>query len=223
MSNLFKKKQSQTGIRDTLFGDLPITQWPSETASSESEPWRSFAQARAHLSSGHTHEAVTTLQRILAMPELEPRHYLQAWHFLRENDIQPDISVAKEVLGVVVEVALSGGLDLVAAYADGSARYYNHSGSGVVWEFPDDSLDQQIEDLLKAGQAVVDQIGVWEKPRPAAPLAGEVRINMLTPSGLHFGQAPTEALAADPLGGGVISAAIKLMQSLIEKAEKQKR
>ena len=47
---------------------------------------------------------------------------------------------------------------------------------------------------------------------------GEVRINFLTPSGLHFGQGPYQNLASDGLGGPVLAAAIRLMQALIGKA-----
>ena len=112
---MFKKKPPQPEIRNVLFGDLPISQWPSETASSDAEPWRSFATARNHLNSGHTQEAVNLFRSVLAMPELESRHYLQAWHFLRESGVQPDAAVAKDLLGVVVEVALPEGLDIAAA------------------------------------------------------------------------------------------------------------
>ncbi|GAB2962493.1 hypothetical protein GCM10027048_33810 [Hymenobacter coalescens] len=91
------------------------------------------------------------------------------------------------MLGVVVEVGMEQGFDLVAAYADGTARYYNYSGAGVVWERPDDSLAAPVQALLAAGERVVGQIGPWEQPRPAAPPQGSARINMLTPAGLHFG------------------------------------
>jgi hypothetical protein len=45
-----------------------------------------------------------------------------------------------------------------------------------------------------------------------------VRINFLTPSGLHFGQAPYQQLASDGLGGPVLAAAVRLMQALIGKS-----
>jgi hypothetical protein len=154
------------------------------------------------------------------MRGLESRHYLQAWHFLRELGVQANADEAKRVYGVVVEVALESGLDIVAAYADGAARYFNYSGAAVIWERPDDSLAQSIEALLEAGRVVAAQIGPWEGQRPAAPEPpGQVRISMLTPSGLHFGQGPFETLAADPLGGPVISSATKLMMELIGKTK----
>ena len=222
MFNPFKKKALQPQIRGVLFGDLPISRWSSENVGSHFEPWRSFAKARDGLNSGRAQEGIDLLHSILAMPTLESRHYVQAWHFLREVGVQPDTSVAKDLLGVVVEVALADGLDIVAAYADGTARDFNYSGSAVVWDSPDDSLNHQVENLLRAGRVVVDQIGPWEGARPAAPPTGQARISMLTPSGIHFGQTPFEVLAADQLGGAVIAAAIQLMQSLIAKTEKIK-
>jgi len=118
-------------------------------------------------------------------------------------------------------VALDKGLDIVAAYTDFTARYHNHSGAAVVWDAPDNSLKSQIKDVLNAGMIVVDNIGPWEEARPTAPPKGQARISILTASGLHFGQAPFDALAKDQLGGQVISTATTLMHSLIEKADKK--
>ena len=151
-------------------------------------------------------------------PGLEPRHYLQAWHYLRLHGAQPPPAVAKQVLGVVIEVALPEGLDLLAAYPDHSARYYNYSGAGVVWEHPDATLDAQIDALLTAAARVVAEIGPWEQARPAPPPRGQLRMSFLTPSGLHFGQGPMNALARDPLGGPVVQGATVLMTGLTAKA-----
>ncbi len=126
-------------------------------------------------------------------------------------------AIANRVRGVVVEVGLEGGLDLLAAYADHTARYYNFSGAGVVWEHADDSIDAQIDALLACGQTICDRIGPWEGERPGPPPAGQARINLLTPSGLHFGQGPFELLSRDGLGGPALAAATALMQSLIAK------
>lgn len=90
---------------------------------------------------------------------------------------------AKRLDGVVVEVALDQGLDILAAYADHSARYYNYSGSAVIWERPDPSLDAHIDALLAAGAAILAQIGAWEGARCPAPPRGQSRISMLAPVG----------------------------------------
>ena len=110
------------------------------------------------------------------------------------------------------------GLDLVAAYADHHARYYNFSGSAVVWERPNDSLDKSIHDLIGAAAVAVNLIGPWDKGRPAAPASDQARINMLTPSGLHFGQGPYSALSKDRVGGPILGLAFQLMQQLIKLA-----
>jgi hypothetical protein len=204
-------------IRDLLFGDLPASEWPR--GFSTGQPWCSFVEARNHREAGETDEAVRLLRGILAMPALESRHYLQAWHFLRALGIEPSDEEGKRLYGVVVEVGLEQGLDIVAAYADRSARYFNYSGAAEIWERPDDRLDRTIDELLEEGGRVVAQIGPWEGERPSAPAAGQVRITMLTPSGLHFGQGEFEVLAGDPLGGPVISSAMKLMMALIEHSE----
>lgn len=220
MSNQPDNTLDQPEIRDVLFGDLPFSQWPNESAPGrDNEPWLSFIQARNQLNSGDKENSKQTLRRILEMPDLESRHYLQAWHFLRESGESPSDAEAKRLYGVVVEVTLDEGLDIVAAYADHTARYFNYSGAAVVWERPDESLDQTIDSLLEAGKVVADKIGPWEEARPPAPPQGQVRISMLVPSGLHFGQGPFEALSRDPLGGPVIAAAMQLMQSLIARTE----
>ena len=219
--NFFKKKRTNPEIRDLLFGDRPLDCWPIEKSQSEQEPWISFAKANDYLKSDNLQKAVDLFKKILAMPDLESRHYLQSWHFLRQAGIYPDSETAKQLLGVVVEVAMPEGLDILAAYSDYTARYFNYSGAGIVWDVPDDSIHKDIDNILSTGRIVISQIGPWEKPRPPAPSKGNARINFLTPSGLHFGQALFETLANDPIGGPVISAAVTLMNNLIKKTEKK--
>ncbi|MDB6006178.1 MAG: hypothetical protein JWR15_3165 [Prosthecobacter sp.] len=205
-------------IRDTLFGDMPLEDWSGD---GQTSPWTLFAAAKQHLDSGHNDDAIASLKQVLALPDLEPRHYLQAWHFLRPLGQKPSPDEARRVLGVVIEVSMQDGLDIVAAYPDHSARYYNFSGAGVVWEHPDTSLDGAIDRLISAGTAVVQQIGPWDGPRPAPPPKNQVRLSFLTPGGLCFGQGSFQDLSADPKGGAVVTAATDLMRALIAKSPKQ--
>jgi hypothetical protein len=210
-------KNNHFAIRDTLFGDMPISAWNG--ANSRNEPWISFQRVENDLELEKTQMAIEELEKITKTPGLESRHYVQAWHFLKQLGVKPPDTKAKEVYGVVVEVSMEQGLDIVAAYADHSARYYNYSGAAVIWENPDGSLMKEIENLLNAGKNIIHQIGPWEEKRPGAPPEGQARVSMLTPSGLHFGQAPLEALANDEMGGPIIKAATDLMQALIRKSE----
>ena len=216
-----KPTQRHSEIRDTLFGDIPLSQWtrvPAETLASE--PWASFRRAEQFIDSGDTRSASAVLQNVIEMPQLESRHYLQAYHFLRGLGVNAPTEKAKDVLGVVVEVGMEKGLDLVAGYADHHARYYNYSGAGVVWERPNNTLDAAIDDLLRVGGVVAQAIGPSKESRPPAPPKGHVRVNLLVPSGLHFGQGPLDSLAKDRLGGPVIASAFRLMQELIKLTKK---
>jgi hypothetical protein len=216
-----KKVPQPLEIRDTLFGDMPMSRFL--TISSEAfamEPWASFLGAKQHIDSGEPKAAVEALRRILGMPQFESRHYLQAWHFLRELGIDSPKEEEEILLGVVVEVGMEKGLDLVAAYPDHHARYYNFSGAGVVWERPSDLLDTAIDDLLRVGMATAHGVGVWKEGRPPAPATGQARINLLTPGGLRFGQGPLDALSKDRLGGPVLTSAFRLMQALINLTKK---
>lgn len=217
MFDWLKRKKARPvdySIRDTLFGDMAVEQWPRDAATEP--PWTHFVEAR---NVADRAKATASLRQVLSSPDLESRHYLQAWHELRRLGVTPPPDAAKQLLGVVVEVGMDQGLDILAAYADRSARYFNFSGSAVIWERPDHSLDQHIERLFAAARAIVEQIGPWDGPRPPAPPRGQARISMLTPSGLLFGQAQFEILARDPLAGPAIMAATELMQALLAKAE----
>jgi len=224
MFNLFGKKSSKpvpVNIRDTLYGDYPLTDWPgSNSAALNHEPWSIFVQARDVLNEGHKDEAIRLWQQITEMPNLESRHYVQAWHFLRQQGIQPPPEKARTVYGVVAEVPVKTGIDLLAAYQDGSARYYNYTGAGVIWEHPDSSLEEPIKALLLVRQKVAEQIGPWQGVRPPLP-EGQTRITMLTPNGLYFGQGKFEQLNADPMGKYLIGAATNLMVKMTEKATKR--
>jgi hypothetical protein len=121
------------------------------------------------------------------------------------------------MLGAVIEVSMPSGLDLLAAYADHTARYFNYSGRAVIWEHPDESLDPLTDALLAAGARILQAIAPWPGPRPAAPPAGRVRINLLSPAGLHFGEGPMQVLGADPFAKPTFDAATILMQELIRR------
>jgi hypothetical protein len=208
----------RAGTRDALFGDIPLSRllgmFRPEALSVE--PWKTFQRANAAMNSGDAKAAIQALKSILETPQLESRVILQTWHALRSLGEKPPEPIEKQLLGVVVEVGMPKGLDLLATYADHRARYFNFSGAGIVWERLDDSLDDSIDDVLKKGSEVVSKIGPWKGVRPPAPTDGQARINLLTPSGLHFGEGTLDQLSKDPMGGAVLASAISLMQRLIE-------
>jgi len=207
--------QRNLEIRDTLFGDLPLDEWPAQAASANEEPWASFVLARTALAAGRRDEAQLALRAVLAQQGLEARHYLEAWEALRSIGVQPQEQEAKHVLGVVTEVPIDQAFDLLAAYADHSARYYNHAGGGIVWDHPDDRLDAAIDGVLVVADALVKRIGPWQGQRPPPPPAGHARLSILTPSGLHFGQGPFSVFVGDPIAAPLFNAAAVLFQKII--------
>jgi hypothetical protein len=227
---MWKRKEPpriSRGLRDTLFGDKPLTEWPPLHAQyAHLEPWASFVAARAALNTKNRAEAVRIWQRITEMPNLESRHYLQAWHFLRQEQVQPSAEQSVVVYGMVMEVPMAtNGLDLLAAYADGTTRYYNYSGAGVVWERPDTSLDAEVNAFLEVGRLGATMVGVWEGPRPPAPPPNQARISMLTPGGLRFGQGSLAGLTAEPSGLGklLVNAGTALMVRLTKVSDEIQR
>jgi hypothetical protein len=209
-----KAPNPKSSLRETFFGDVPLSTW---AADKEAEPWTAFATAARCLERGDRDGAVQTLQAIIRRTGLESRHYLEAWHALRQAGVSPSPEEAKRVYGVVVDVPMKSGFDTLAAYEDRSARYLNFSGAAIIWDAPDSRMDHHVRELLAAGQALAQRIGPWEDTRPPLP-PRQARISLLTPSGLHFGQGPFEALAQDAMAGPVIAAATGLMQALIQVA-----
>ena len=208
-----------TDFADALYGDLSMAEWPDEESEETLvEPWSSFSQARSAIADNDQDTAIEIWHRIADTPGLEPRHYLQAWSFLRQAGKAPNDATAAKLHGLVIDVPMGSGVDRLAAYSDLSVRFISHAGSAVIWDRPDASLDEAVGLLLQAGDKVVGQIGLWDGERPPSPSAGRIRLNLLTPAGLRFGEAPFEVLAADPLGGPVVSAGLVLLEQLLGMA-----
>jgi hypothetical protein len=178
------------------------------------EPFQSFERARELLAAGDLPQARATLESIAVLPAMESRVRLQAWHSLREVGGQPPSSVVMDVLGVVVEVAMSDGQDFLAIYADQTAYYYNYSGAAVIWLRPDASLDKQINSVLAAARVILPLIGPWKEPRRPPPGAGNARLNILTPVGLNFGEGPLQVLDRDRNARPLLRAATGVMKKL---------
>jgi hypothetical protein len=198
--------------RDLFFGDASL-----ETAARRGatvEPWRSFEKARAFVSEGKLPQARETLESIALLKGLESRIRLQAWHSLREVGGQPPSTIENDLLGVVVEVGMPEGQDLLAVYSDQTVHYYNYSGRAAIWLRPDASLDGQINSVLAAAGVILPQIGPWNESRRPPPSAGIARLNILTPLGLHFGEAPLQVLDRDPSSRPLLRAATAVMARL---------
>lgn len=100
--------------------------------------------------------SVDALRAIAEDESQESRLRMLAYNRLREMGASVP---TKKLLGVVVEVGLEHGLDVVAAYPDGRARYINQVEKMSVFETAPPEVAAKIPPLLAAAQEVVNQSG----------------------------------------------------------------
>lgn len=126
----------------------------------------------------------------------------------------------KRLLGVIVEVPLQKGLDVLAAFSEGGVRYLNQSGKVAIFEGQGNPVEGLAKELVTVSQPIVDKIGPWEKKRLPPPKAGNVRITFIVSDGLYFGEGPFAVLQQDAMAGPVLSNATQLLQRAVELGTK---
>ena len=204
-------------LRVTLFGDVAMEAWPAGDDVS-GEPWDGFVRARRHLVAGDQDLAIrewAAIETRNGFGGVESRHLLQAWRFLRSVGIEPDASIADDVLGVVAEVAVGDAHDVLAAYLDGSVRYLNHAGGSTIVDaaLPDVALPATA--VLAAGQALCAQIGPWTEPALPPLPPGSTRFTLLTRKGPRFGQGAAGVIQVDPLAAPLFAACTDLLVAIV--------
>lgn len=125
-----------------------------------------------------------------------------------------------ELYGVIVEIGLEQGLDVLAVFGDGTARYINQAESAIVFDAPNSTTNELVHNLWHHSIQVVNRIGPWDKPRLAPPGTDTVRLSFLVSGQLFFGQGPINVFFSDPMAGPVLDAATKVMVYLTQNAGK---
>jgi hypothetical protein len=144
----------------------------------------------------------------------ESRVRMLAFNLLRKS--HRDVKV-KELLGTIIEVGLPEGLDTLAVFADGGARYINHSGKMVIAEGTPNGFDSEITQVITASQPIVAAIGPWDKERLPPPPNGTIRMTFLVSDGLYFGQGPMDMMQREQMAAPLINAATALLLKMVEK------
>ena len=124
----------------------------------------------------------------------------------------------KGLLGVIVEVPLQGGLDVLATYSDGRIRYINQTGKLAVFESTPPKVGEQADKLLAASRVAITHIGPWHGARLPPPAQGKIRLTFLVSDGLYFGEGPLPGMDRDPIAAPVIREAGKLLQMVVDAA-----
>jgi len=151
------------------------------------------------------------LRVIAGTSTIDARHKLLANNILKTQGVAIN---KKEPLGVVVEVALPVGLDVIAAYSDGTARYINHTGKMLVWENRTDVSEKILAQLFAASLPVISQIERIDNERKPFPENGKIRLTFLVSDGMYYWEGPYEQMHKDDLAGPVINAATDLLTYL---------
>ncbi|HTJ81667.1 MAG TPA: hypothetical protein VL400_08070 [Polyangiaceae bacterium] len=177
------------------------------------EPWASFIVALARKSQGQS--PVRQLRSVAENGFLEARARLWAWTALRQLGEQPAQVHASEVLGIVVEVPVDDGLDVFAAYSDGSVRYLNHAGRLVARETaqgPDASVVKVLGDafpLLSISPAPRDK----DAPPPEP---GTIRFVALSARGLHTLDVKSADVEPSGQWGALFAGLTKLLAEVVQ-------
>jgi len=158
-----------------------------------------------------------TVRKIAEDETNEGRVRVLAYNWLRANGHE----IPKQILlGVIVEVPLEGGLDVLAAYSDRGVRYINQTGSLAVIEGEVPAIKPFVESLFAVSREVISQIGPWEEARKPPPPPGSIRFTFLVSDGLYFGQGPMKLMEKDPMGGPVVATATQLLQFVVRTTTK---
>jgi hypothetical protein len=160
------------------------------------------------------HAEASELKKIVSDPSQEGRVRMLASNRLKNQE-------GKELFGVIIEVGLPDGLDTLAAFSEGGARYINHSGKMIISEGMDAPFDKKIGHLLMVSKPVAEQIGPWDKDRLAPPKDGDIRLTFLVSEGLSFGQGPMNVMQGERMAAPIIQAATDLMLKMIEESNEK--
>ena len=150
-----------------MFGDLPWDEWCRREGPLE-EPWPLFRAAWTAKKNGDLAGCRACLEQVTAMVDIETRHHVQAWHYLRELGLSPPAGEAKDVLGVVLEKGLPDGTDVLVAYEDHTARYFGPGGIGILWTRLNDKLDDDFDSYFAVARIAAGKIQPRAGSRPAS-------------------------------------------------------
>ena len=162
--------------------------------------------------------SVTELRRIADDERVESRVRVLAFNRLRAAKGPVPKGT---LLGVIIEMPLEKGLDVLAAFTDGMMRYINQTGKMVIIESPTPAMAAKREPLLKAARVAIGRIGPSNKARLPPPRQGNVRLTFLVSDGLYFGEGPVSAIARDDIGGPILAAGGDLLAVVVDASLKK--
>ena len=117
--------------------------------------------------------------------------------------------------GLVVEVDIDGGIDVLAVYPDGRLRYLNHSGRPVVVDAPIPALAEPMRLLWRSAGTAAGRAQRWARDG-SLPARDGVRIAFIGSDGLRMAQGSFATLQRDPQFGPVLLGASEVLARLTQ-------
>ena len=173
-------------FRDLLYADQGMVWMQSMAMGSGAEasqpPWSLFRKAAEHARAHDRNLAVQELKDILAKSDVETRVRLWAWKSLRDLGEKPDAAVKDQVQGIVIEIPEAEGTDVMAVYADGTARHADPEGKTTVWDGRPGLVTDRAKSMIADAQKVVGTVKPTDK---RLGVKTKVRVTLLTFGGLR--------------------------------------
>ncbi len=117
--------------------------------------WKRLAEAAECMRRNERTRAIELLVAVVSNQASPTRVLLWSWAALRCLGVQPNCEEADAIKGAVIQVPIGKGTDVLAVYADGTARYINHSGKIIVWDLPDTHIGKLIRTVLAESSSLV--------------------------------------------------------------------
>ena len=207
-----------SGVIDLFFADQDLHQLlEGQILSDREEPWIFLINADACMQKGEREQAIELLNKIVVDNNVETRIMLWSWAALRRLGVHPNINEADEVRGIVIQVPIKDGVDVLAAYADNTARYVNYAGKIIIWDVPDAAIGTIIHKLLESSKIPCSQIAAPVVKRVTFP-SNVLHITFLTLGGNRAVEIRTDNLDSSPLGNILVIGA-ELLGNLMKRSQ----
>ena len=153
------------------------------------------------------------VRALAADPAADSRVRALAFGWLRQRQ-QP--VPRGELLGVVFEVEVAGGLDVLAVYADGRLRYLHHAGRVALFDALPPAMQSAWAAVMSAARQASVTAQPWLRRGGALPGPGDVRLGFVRSDGLHLRQGRFEDLQRDAAAGPLLLAGAQLLQQVTQ-------
>ena len=106
--------------------------------------------------------------------------------------MEPGPEVGREVLGLIVEISFADGIDTIAAYSDGSSRFFSKAGGAILGEERRPEVQAAARRAISNAAQFVDS---GRKSNSSDELkVGATRFTFLTPGGRLVLETTVDAL-----------------------------